>query len=136
MTRTLHALGLAALVALAQYAAAAAGPETGVHAGILATAKAWFFRFQHGDIDRSQLDAQVSSELTPERVAKERATLQRYGAPTSFVYLSSERVGRASAYDFLISFQSGKVVESIAFDPAGAIVGIAFRTYAPKASVV
>jgi hypothetical protein len=115
-------------------AAASAAPTVAPH--ILASAKEWFFRFQSGEIDRGQLDDQLNTELTTASVTKERATLRGYGTPTEFAFIGTERVPGATGYDFLISFRSGKVVEALAFDRAGTIVGIAFRTYAPKANLI
>ncbi len=127
---------MAALLALAHPSPAAASARPAVPPHILATAKEWFFRFQSGEIDRGQLDDRVNAELTAASVTKERATLRAYGAPTGFTFIGTERVPGAIGYDFLIGFRSGKVVEALAFDPAGTIVGIAFRTYAPRSNVI
>jgi hypothetical protein len=57
-----------------------ASPSTrSVDPRVEALAKRWFFRFQTGDIDRSQLDQRVDKQLTSTMIKQEEKTLQAYG---------------------------------------------------------
>jgi hypothetical protein len=101
----------------------------GVDPHIEATAKEWFFRFQRGDIDRGQLNAQVNAALTTEMIRAESAKLRPLGAPASFAFVSSEPIHGVMGYDFLLGFGNTRIIESIAFDSDGKIAGIDFRTF-------
>jgi len=96
---------------------------------VLAIAKEWFFRFQRGDIDRSQLDMASNLQLTDAAIKQEEATLKAFGTPRGFRYLGSQPVQGDISYGFLILFDAGRIVESIAFDGKGKIAGIDFQTY-------
>ncbi len=119
-------------------AASAAPPVTStsvepiVAPRIMAKAKEWFRRFQTGRIDRSQLQPEVSQQLTQVQVEREGALLRRFGAPTDVVFMRSGPVSGAMGYDFLLIFTSGRVAESIAFDNKGKIAGIDFQIFVPK----
>ena len=110
--------------------AAAASPPT-VDAKILAAAKEWFHRFQTGNIDRSQLNAEVNQQVTAEGVQKEEATLKAFGEPLRFRFLGSGPLRGAMACYFAIDFHMGTVLEAIAYDVHGKIAGIDFQTYVP-----
>jgi hypothetical protein len=99
---------------------------------IVTKAKEWFYRFQSGKLDRSQLNAEVNAELTPRSLAVERSRLAPLGKPNSFAFLGSEIVNGATGYDFALTFARAKVVESIAFDSSGKIAGIDFQVYVPR----
>jgi hypothetical protein len=103
--------------------------HVGVDPQIEAKAKEWFFRFQRGDIDRAQLNAQVNAALTTEMIRAESAKLRPLGAPASFAFVSSEPVHGVMGYDFLLDFGNTRIIESIAFDSDGKIAGIDFRTF-------
>lgn len=95
-----------------------------------ARAKEWFFRFQRGKIDRSQLDARVNRDLTAGFIRRESGLLRPFGNPIKFVYLGSHKVDYAVGYNFGIVFDRGEIVESIAFDADGKIAGVDFRIFA------
>lgn len=54
----------------------AATPSPAVDAKIVAAAKEWFHRFETGDIDRSQLNAEVNQQVTAEGVPEGRRHAQ------------------------------------------------------------
>lgn len=100
-------------------------------AAVMLKAKEWFHRFESGDIDRTQLDALVETQLTDTVVRKEGATLRAFGEPTSFTFVRSYTISGDAGYDFLLQFKRGRIVEMIAFDPDGKIAGIDFMTFVP-----
>lgn len=140
MTRLLVILPLLASVALfAPHASASPASinstqqaHPSIDPRIEALAKEWLRRFQTANIDRQQLNAEVSASLTPTAVARESAKLKPLGAPTSFHFVSTEPVGYAVGYDFMVSFKTAKVLESLALDASGKIAGIDFRIFVPR----
>ena len=107
------------------------GPHS-VPSVITECAKEWFYRFQNGAIDRSQLDARVNNELTDEMISSESAALRAFGHTTGFLYLGDQRVQYAVGYNFEIIFPKGRIIEEIAFDADGKIAGIDFQTFVLK----
>ena len=101
---------------------------------VLARAEEWFYRFQSGNIDRSQLDAEMSGEVSASLIRRESTALGPYGRPLSFRYISSGPIRGTKGYAFLIKFNAGAVLELIAFDESGKIAGIDFETYAPRSA--
>jgi hypothetical protein len=110
----------------------ASTPRPSVDPIIMAAAKEWFWRFQMGNIDRSQLDDEINQDLTPTMISEESATLKAFGKPSSFVFLRTDRAGGAFGYEFLLTHGSARIRESIAFDGEGTIVGIDFQILQPK----
>jgi len=98
---------------------------------ITAKAKEWFHRLQTGQIDRSQLDAQVNSQLTDAIIRQETAALTPLGDPTSFVYVRTYPLSDALEYDFMLQFKSARVVELISFNVGGKIAGLGFQLFSP-----
>lgn len=96
---------------------------------ITAKAKEWFHRFQTGEIDRSQLDAQVNAQLTDDMVRQETKTLTPLGDPTSFVFVRTYPVSGALEYDFLLQFKAARIIELISFDTGGKIAGLGFELF-------
>jgi hypothetical protein len=94
---------------------------------IAAKAKEWFQRFKSGDIDRTQLNPQVNSQLTDTMIRQEGAKLSRLGNPTAITFLRTYSISGATGYDFLLQFKAARVVEMIAFDTHGKIAGIDFQ---------
>jgi len=117
-----------AFVGLSPTFASAASPPT-VDAKIMAAAKEWFHRYQTGDIDRSQFNAEVNRQVTADGVRTEQATLKPFGEPLSFRYLGSGPIGGAMGYYFLLQFHAGRIIEAIAYDPNGKIAGLDFETF-------
>ena len=96
---------------------------------VVTRAKEWFRRFQTGDIDRSQLDDQVNSQLTTAVRQRESAILTSFGKPSSFTFLRSYPIEGRMGYDFLWQFAKARIVEKIAFDADGKIAGIDFELW-------
>ena len=113
-----------------------ASPAGGVDPKVMTAAKEWFHRFQTGNIDRSQLNAECNGELTASLIKKEEATLKPFGEPTGFEFIGSQQIKGADGYVFLIAFHAGRVAEAIAFDKQGKIAGIDFQTFVPNASSI
>jgi opacity protein-like surface antigen len=134
LSRTLALAALAAvIIPNPASAAAVAQPSDGpvslpiADSHITAKAKEWFHRLQTGEIDRSQLDAQVNSQLTADVIRDETKALTSLGDPTSFDYVRTYPLGRALEYDFMLQFKAGRVVELISFDADGKIAGLGFE---------
>lgn len=98
---------------------------------ITAKAREWFRRFQTGEIDRSQLDAQVNAQLTDDMIRQETKTLTPLGDPTSFVFVRTYPVSGALEYDFLLQFKAARIIELISFDTGGKIAGLGFELFGP-----
>ncbi|HET9392664.1 MAG TPA: hypothetical protein VFO29_03935 [Candidatus Rubrimentiphilum sp.] len=96
---------------------------------ILMKAQEWFYRFQTGKIDRSQLDVRTNNGLTQQMVAGEEKTLQALGRPSKWLYFGSQPVQYAVGYEFGIQFKHARVLEHIAFDADGKIAGLQFQVY-------
>jgi hypothetical protein len=62
-------------------------------------------------------------------IQQEAATLSRFGDPASLQFLRTYEIGGATAYDFLLQFGAGRIVEMIAFGADGKIAGIDFQTF-------
>ena len=132
----------AAFSALTFSNAAAAAPASQPSEGPLALpiadshitskAKEWFRRFQTGEIDRSQLDAQVNTQLTDDMVRQETAALMPLGDPAGFTYVRTYAVGGALEYDFLLQFRAARAIELISFDNGGKIAGLGFQVFGPS----
>ena len=124
---------VAAFVLFAQ-ARSAEGPKhsPSVSPRVLALAKEWFYRFQSANIDRRQLVDSINQHLSSQMIRDEASKLKALGHPISFAFVGSERVLYATGYDFLVTFPSAKIVESIALDSNGKIAGIDFRTFVPE----
>jgi hypothetical protein len=125
------ALGAAGRVEGANQSQSTASPAPipSADARVAARAKEWFHRFESGDIDRSQLNAETNAELTDANVRRESAVLKAFGAPTGFSFLRTYPIAGVIGYDFLWQFKSGRIVEMIAFDDDGKIAGIDFETF-------
>lgn len=141
-THAAFVIALATFTALASPNAAMAAPAAQPSEGplslpiadslITSKAKEWFRRFQTGEIDRSQLDAQVNSQLTNDIVRHETAALMPLGDPASFTFVRTYAVGGALEYDFLLQFRAARVIELISFDNGGKIAGLGFQLFGPS----
>ena len=96
---------------------------------IVSQAKEWFHRFQAGDIDRSQLDARMNSELTQRMITDESGKLKPLGDPASFTFLRTHPVVDSMGYDFMLDFGNERILETLAYDAEGKIAGIAFMMF-------
>ena len=123
----------AALIIPSRIAAAPAAAPAGTvslpiaDSHITAKAKEWFHRFQTGEIDRSQLDAQVNAQLTDDMIHHEAEMLTPLGDPLSFMFVRTYPIDGALEYDFMLQFKATKVIELITFDADGKIAGLGFE---------
>lgn len=98
---------------------------------VTAKAKEWFYRFQTADVDRSQLNDAINSQLTDDMIRQEAVNLKKFGAPTSMTYVRTYGIKGVVGYDFLWEFKAARIVEMIALDPDGKIAGIDFQAFVP-----
>jgi hypothetical protein len=103
-------------------------PAPTVDPGITARAKEWLHRFQTGDIDHSQLSAQVNAALTPDIVKQVSGQLAPLGDPQTFVIQGQQSLGDgAIAYVYHVTFKSSAINEVFELDKDGKIAGIRFQ---------
>jgi hypothetical protein len=99
-----------------------------------AIALQWFGRMRTGDIDRTQLTAQYSGQLTNDVVHKMSAYLNeyRYGAsPTGAKILRTRTAGNQTFYDVKLMFPRGDAASLLfGFNGAGKITGIVLMSMA------
>src|SRR5690349_8376677 len=130
-------IAIAAFALLVFPATAGAAPEVLPASGpaslpvadsaITAKAKEWFHRLQTGQIDRSQLDAQVNTQLTDAMIRQQTVALTPLGDPTSFTYVRTYPLSDALEYDFMLQFKAARVIELISFDSGGKIAGLGLQ---------
>jgi aspartate aminotransferase-like enzyme len=102
--------------------------------GVEAIALQWFERMRTGQIDRTQLTAQYSTQLTDDDVRKMSAYLTeyKYGAsPTGAKILRTRIVGEQTFYDVKLTFPRGDAASLLlGFDGAGKITGLVLMSMA------
>jgi len=104
--------------------ASAAAVDAGDPA-VATRAREWLHRLQTGDIDRSQLDAQMQSLFTPATAAAAAAQFRPLGDPTAFSYVTKQIVADDNtAYIYRVVFKSGIYNEVFVLDKAGKISGL------------
>jgi len=134
----LFACAITIVLLLSHVQALAATPTSKALAGTRQAAemkaKQWFYAFRSGDIDRTQLDGQCNLDLTKERVSQIRASLLPYRVPTMVVFVGTSPAGSATGYSFILQFANGRVLEAIALDSSGKIVGFDFQTFVKSTS--
>lgn len=109
-------------------ASATPAPATAqVDPKVMAMAKDWLQRIQTGNVDRSQLNDQVNSLLTPSVVQQVAAQLGPLGNPKTFSYVTSTMVNGVTIYVFLLTFKDGSMNEFLGIDGAGKIAGLRFK---------
>jgi hypothetical protein len=127
----LTALISASLLALltAQLAAAALTDKS-----VEAMALQWFEQMRTGQIDRTQLTAQYSAELTDDIVKKMSTYLNeyKYGAsPIGAKILRTRSTGDQTFYDVKLTFPRGDAASLLfGFNAEGKITGIALMSMA------
>ena len=131
---------IAVAVFVAVLSVAAAVPAVPAPAGTLteqsveAIALRWFEEMRTGEIDRTQLTAAYSAQLTDDAVRKMSAYLNeyKYGAsPTGAQILRSRTVGEQTFYDVKLTFPRGDAASLLfGFDSNGKITGIALMSMA------
>ena len=137
----MRALAAIALLAAALSSADAASPPAfPAQAGVLtdksveAVALQWFERMRTGQIDRTQLTAQYSAQLTDDVVKKTSAYLTeyKYGAsPSAAKILRTRTIGEQTFYNVKLLFPRGDAASLLfGFDAEGKITGIALMSMA------
>jgi hypothetical protein len=102
--------------------------------GVEAIALRWFEQMRTGQIDRTQLTAEYSTQLTDDAVKKMSAYLNeyRYGAsPTGAQVLRTRTIGEQTFYDVKLTFPRGDAASLLfGFNSEGKITGIALMSMA------
>jgi hypothetical protein len=117
------------LASLQRTEGAATSPPPRVSVSILAKAKEWFYRFQSGKIDSSQLAPIMRNQLTPASVLQEEKVLKACGKPITFEYVNSSLLGESTVYVFDLTFRSNMIIEELAIYPDHSISGIDFQLF-------
>jgi hypothetical protein len=137
----MRALAAIALLAAALSSADAASPPafpapTGAltDKSVETIALQWFERMRTGQIDRTQLTAQYSAQLTNELVHKMSAYLNeyKYGAsPIGAKILRARAAGEQTFYDVKLTFPRGDAASLLlGFNDKGKITGIVLMSMA------
>ena len=137
----MRALAAIALLAAALSSADAASPhafpaQTGAltDKSVEAIALQWFERMRTGQIDRTQLTAQYSAQLTEDVVKKTSAYLteHKYGAlPSAAKILRTRTIGDQTFYNVKLLFPRGDAASLLfGFNAEGKITGIALMSMA------
>lgn len=94
----------------------------------------WFEQMRTGQIDRTQLTPEYSSQLTDDAVKNMSAYLNeyRYGtSPTGAQILRSRTIGEQTFYDVKLTFPRGDAASLLfGFNAEGKITGIALMSMA------
>jgi hypothetical protein len=113
-------------------AASALALPTNEDPAVTKRAKDWFHRMEVGNVDRSQLSAQMNTALTDALVAQTAAQLGPLGEPTAFKYVKVYLVGDQLAYVYQVSVPSGSFYWWFGLDAKGQITGFYVRTEVPS----
>jgi len=90
-----------------------------------ARAKEWLHRLQTGNVDHSQLDAQMEVALNPKLVKQLAQKFGPLGEPTDCTYLGQQDYsGDRTAYVYHVTFKSGAYNEILVLDKDGKIASI------------
>jgi hypothetical protein len=102
--------------------------------GVEAIALRWFEQMRTGQIDRTQLTSEYSTQLTDDAVKKMSAYLNeyKYGAsPTGAQILRTRTIGEQTFYDVKVTFPRGDAASLLlGFNAEGKITGIALMSMA------
>jgi hypothetical protein len=106
--------------------AASPAPAPTVAPEITARAKEWLHRFQTGNVDRTQLDAEMNTALTPDLVKQVSQQLAPLGDPVTFVISGEQTTQGVTAYIYKVSFKSSSIYEVFGLDKDGKLAAIRF----------
>jgi hypothetical protein len=100
--------------------------------GVKAFALRWYAQMQAGQLDRSQLTAAYSAQLTDDAVRAMSRNVNLYGAsPTSAQILHSRKIADQKFYLVKLIFPRGDAASLlIGFDAQGKITGLSFVSMA------
>jgi D-alanyl-D-alanine carboxypeptidase len=102
-------------------------PAAGENPAITALARQWLHMAQTGQVDRSQLTAAFSKDLTPDAIAGAKDALGPMGAPTAFIFRGKTTENGITQYEYKVSFKTAAVKMVIGIDKAGKIAGMGFE---------
>ena len=126
---TMLAAGIAAAPAAVQ-----AQANVLTEKNVEAIALRWFEQMRTGQIDRTQLTAEYSAQLTDDAVKKMSSYLNeyKYGAsPTGAQVLRTRTIGEQTFYDVKLTFPRGDAASLLfGFNREGKITGIALMSMA------
>jgi hypothetical protein len=105
---------------------ASAAPAPTVAPEITARAKEWLRRFQTGNVDRTQLDTEMNTALTPDLVKQVSQQLAPLGDPVTFVISGAQTTQGITAYIYKVSFKSTSIYEVFGLDKDGKLASIRF----------
>jgi hypothetical protein len=115
-------------------AAVQAQPSALTQKSVEAIALQWFAQMRTGQIDRTQLTAEYSAQLTDDAVKKMSTYLNeyKYGAsPTGAQILRTRTIGEQTFYDVKLTFPRGDAASLLfGFNTEGKITGIALMSMA------
>jgi hypothetical protein len=99
---------------------------------VKALALRWYTQMQAGQLDRSQLNAAYSAQLTDDAVQAMAHNVNLYGAsPTSAAILHSRKMADQRFYLVKLIFPRGDAASLlIGFDAQGKITGLSFASVA------
>lgn len=90
--------------ALAQAAGAAAAGED---PAVTARVKGTFAQFVSGNVDRSQLSAQMNRAMSQSVIETAKSQFSELGAPVRWVYRGSQAAANQTTYTYRVSFSTG-----------------------------
>ena len=134
--RRLGAMLVVAALLTGSVAAALADPPPPSNAqaedDVKALALRWYAQMQAGQLDRSQLAAAYSAQLTDDAVQAMARNVNSYGAsPTSAEILHSRRIADQRFYLVKLIFPRGDAASLLlGFDAQGKITGLSFVSMA------
>ena len=134
--RRLRRLTLVAVLLIVTVAAPLADPILPANApaqeDVKALALGWYAQMQAGQLDRTQLTAAYSAQLTDDAVRAMTRNVNLYGAsPTRAEILQSRTMGDQKFYLVKLIFPRGDAASLlIGFDAEGKITGINFMSMA------
>lgn len=122
-----HVFALVALMCIGSLGTASAqtsAPDPNPE--VTARAKDWLHRLQTGDIDRSQLEAQMDAAFTSDLVKQTSTQLGALGDPVTFTFLRAVPNAAIMTYIYRVEFKTTSLNEQFALDKDGKIAGIGF----------
>ena len=134
LTVTMLCVGVLAIGVAAAPTAVRAQTNVLTEKSVEAIALQWFEQMRAGQIDRTQLTAEYSAQLTDDTVKKMSAYLNeyKYGAsPTGAQILRTRAIGEQTFYDVKLTFPRGDAASLLfGFNAEGKITGIALMSMA------
>jgi D-alanyl-D-alanine carboxypeptidase len=106
-------------------AAVALKAAPGEDPAVTARVRDWIARLETGNLDRSQLDAEMNKALTPQLVGSVEKQLAMLGTPQQLIYRGKASLGaKATLYTYRAVFSAATFTLYFAVNSAGKIAGI------------